>query len=731
MLPAIFSPVETVLQVAQNYRTGSVDVYDVPAPALRSGGVLVRTRASLISTGTERGKIELARKSLLSKARERPDAIRQVVDSVRRQGIAATYRRILTRLDRLTPIGYSAAGEVIGVGEGVTGFRAGDGVSVGGGGYANHAEVVWVPQNLTALIPENVSFDQACFATVAAIPLHALRLATAGLGDTVGVIGLGLVGQLAVRLARAAGCRVVACDLHPKRVDVARQAGATASGPEEIEELVRQATHGRGVDAVLVTAASRTAAPIRLAGAIARERAKVVAVGALALDIPRELYYRKELEIVVSRSYGPGRYDPVYEEKGLDYPVSYVRWTEGRNLGAVLELIAAKALDVTPLISRRFPIAEAVQAYEALLADDPGLLGVVLEYPDRPAETPVRTARLDGLGVPRSGAPRGPIGIGLIGAGSFASNVLLPALKSCGGVKFTAVASASGLSAHDAVRRHGFARALENATAVIADNDVDAVIVATPHHLHASVALQALAAGKPVLVEKPLTINWDQMDRVRASVGPDSPLLVGFNRRFSPHTARVREMLRRRRGAAIITVRVNAGTIPPDNWIHDPQVGGGRLIGEGCHFIDLCTGLLGLAPVAVSATAVSGTDADTPFEDNFVAVLRFQDGSVGTIVYSSKGDARLAKERVEVFCDGWSAVIDNFDRTELYIEGRHISHRDRGAKGHREEVAGFLDAVRTGHQMPISVADILASTAATLGAATSLREGSREVQLLV
>lgn len=719
-----------MLQVAQNYRTGNIDVYDVPPPALRPGGVLVRARASLISSGTERGKVALAKKSLLGKAKDRPDAVRLVLDSLRRDGFLATYRRILTRLDRLTPIGYSAAGEVIGVGAGVTGLRVGDRVAVGGGGYANHAEVLWVPQNLAAPLPKGVAYDRGCFATLAAIPLHALRLANVGLGDTVCVIGLGLVGQLAVRLAQAAGCRVVACDLEPPRVEMARTAGAVASLPDDLEGLVAQATQGRGADAVLVTATSRTSGPVRLAGTVARERATVVAVGALSLDLPRELFYRKELSLVVSRSYGPGRYDPAYEEKGVDYPVSYVRWTEGRNLGAVLELIASNALDVSPLISQRYPIMDAVKAYHALLGDDPALLGVVLEYPDRPAEA-VESVAPTGGPAQRRPPPRGPVGIGLIGVGSFASNVLVPALRRAGDVRLAAVASASGLSAQDAVRRHGFGRAVGTSDAVITADDVDAVIIATPHSSHADLVLDGLAAGKAVFVEKPLAIDWGQFRRLRERVDTHAPLLVGFNRRFSPHSARVQELLRQRAGTAVITVRVNAGRIAGESWIHDPAIGGGRLIGEGCHFIDLCSGLLGVTPIAVSTKAVSGPDPDAPLEDNFVVMLRFPEGSIGTVVYTSKGDSGLAKERIEVFCDGWSAVIDNFDRTELFVRGRHTTHRDRGAKGHREEMAAFLEAVRRGTRMPISSVDLLGSTAATLSAAKSLHEGGREVDLQV
>lgn len=712
-----------MLQVSHDYRTGSVQVVDVPPPVLRPGGVLVRTVASLISTGTERGKIALARKSLLAKARERPDAVRQVIDTVRREGVLGAYRRVKHRLDQLAPLGYSAAGVVTGVGDGVSEYRVGDPVAVGGGGYANHAEILWVPRNLVARVPDGVDFGSAAFATVASIALHSLRLGGSGMAETVGVVGLGLIGQLAVRLALAAGCRVVACDPVVERGDLAALPGVSVGDLSSFASRVHGLSDGIGADVVLVTAASASSDPMRLAVDVVRDRGTVVVVGAVGMDLPRETLFRKEVAVVVSRSYGPGRYDAAYEERGVDYPVSYVRWTEGRNLGAVLWLLAKGRLDVAPLVSRRYPIAEAENAYEVLVGGDPSLIGVLLEYPEREAATPPAVApRRLAASASRPDAGRARVGrvrLGWIGVGSFASNVLLPAFRAAG-AEPVVVSSANGLSARDAVRRHGFRRAVASAVDVIHDPDVNVIVIATPHHLHTSLTLDALDAGKAVFVEKPLAIRMDEFERLAAEVPRGAPLFVGFNRRFSPHVQLVASWLAIRGGAATVAIRVNAGAVPRDSWIHDPDVGGGRLVGEGCHFVDLAGALLGLRPVGVRAMAVGRPDPAAELQDSFTIVLDFPDGSLVTVVYAAKGDTRLEKERVEVFADGWSAVIEDFTRTVLYRAGKRQVFRRRNAKGHREEVEAFVAAVRSGGPMPVAVDDLLASTAATLLAQRSV-----------
>jgi len=714
-----------------------LEVADVPEPAVRAGGLLVRTAASLISAGTERGKIELARKSLIEKARARPEAVRQVLENVRREGIAATYRRVLTKLDRLTPIGYSAAGTVTAIGTGVTRFRVGDRVSVGGAGYANHAEFLWVPQNLAVPLPGDVSFLEGSFATIASIALHGLRLGPAGMGDNVAIVGLGLLGQLAARLAHAAGCRVVGCDVRTERVELAKRVGVAACGPDEFPGLMGTLTDGFGADLVLITAAAKSSEPIRLAGEVARDRAKVVVVGMTGLEIPRELYYRKELSVVVSRSYGPGRYDRHYEDKGIDYPIGYVRWTEGRNMAAVLQLIAARRLVVNDLVSHRYPVADAARAYEELLRDDSPAMAVALEYPER-VRLPPSNTDAGKTGATRGGSPvavratrrsSDALGIGVIGIGSFASNVLIPCIKRVGGSRLVAVASATGLSAEDGLRRHGFLRALPDAATVIGDPDVDAVIIATPHDLHAELALLALEAGKAVFVEKPAAINWEQLGSLREAVTPAAPLFVGYNRRFSPHTQFVQNELKNRTGAAVISVRVNAGRLPAESSLHDPEVGGGRLIGEGCHFIDLCVALVGTPPQNVRAVGIGAHDPDAALLDNFLIVMEFPDSSVASVLYTSKGDLRLPKERIEVFCDGWAAVIDNFDESTVLRDDKKRRYKAKASKGHKEEIAEFVAAVREGKPMPIALDELWATSAATLAARDSLLASGERVGL--
>jgi predicted dehydrogenase/NADPH:quinone reductase-like Zn-dependent oxidoreductase len=711
-------------QLVQDYRTGTVRLVDVPTPVVRPGGVLVRTAASLVSSGTERSKVALARESLIAKARKRPEAVGQVIAAARTEGLAGAKRRVEHKLDQLSPLGYSAAGTVVEVGAGVTRFRAGDSVAVGGGGYANHAEVLWVPHNLVARMPPGVPFEQAAFSTVASISLHAVRLGRPGLGETVGVIGLGLVGQLAAQLAIAAGCRVVGCDLDPHRCDLLRSVGGEATDPERFEARIGTVSGGVGADVVLVAAASAASEPMTLAIGAARDRGRIVAVGAVGMDLPREALFKKEVSIVVSRSYGPGRYDPSYEEAGIDYPVSYVRWTEGRNLDAVLDLIARGKLDLEPLISSRCVLTDAPAMYERLVEGDPSVVGVILEYPDHEAspelsEPPNPTHHTRA----RIGAePR----IGLIGAGTFASNVLVPELRAAG-ARMEVVSSASGLSAEDAVRRHGFARSAGTAVDVVEDPEVDVVVIATPHNLHADLAIQAIANRKAVFVEKPLAIHDEELERLEAAVSADAPLFVGFNRRFSPHAVRMIEWLAGRGSAAMLGMRVNAGAIPAESWIHDPTIGGGRLVGEACHFVDLANAFLGPFPMGVRCVGTGGRDPATTLMDNFVIVLEYDDGSIASITYTSKGSNRLGKEAIEIFCDGSSAVIDNWNRVTLHGPNRTRSHRSRSAKGHREEVRAFLAAVRNGTPMPIPVPELLATTRATLAARTSqLAGGARQ-----
>jgi predicted dehydrogenase/threonine dehydrogenase-like Zn-dependent dehydrogenase len=706
-----------VKQVAQRPRDGRIAVVDAPLPALRPGSLLVANRASLISTGTERTKIELGAKNLAQKARARPDLLRKMVDRARSEGIASALAAAKDRLDALTPLGYASAGIVLRVGAGVEGIGTADRVACGGGGFATHAEVIAVPRNLVATVPEAVPLESAAYATVGAIALHAVRRAEVQLGERVGVIGLGLVGQLAVRILGAGGCTVIGIDLDPQSVGLAASAGARAftRDREGLESSVREATGGLGLDSVLICAAASSRDPVRLAGELARDRGRVVIVGDVPIDADRALFYKKELELRLSRSYGPGRYDRDYEERGRDLPAAYVRWTEQRNMQAFLDLVASGAVDPSPLTTHRFPVEQAERAY-ALLTDDRGderPFGILLEYSyeepaARPNPQPVRARRA------------GAVRIGVIGAGSFARATLLPALRDAG-AELATVASGGGLTATDVANRFGFERPADSADEIFADDSINAIVIATRHASHARLTASALRAGKAVLVEKPLAIDGEGLTEVEQALAPESLLMVGFNRRFAPLAVRLREELK---GIASPTLlaRVNAGPLPADHWTHDPEEGGGRLIGEGCHFVDLLSYLAGASPVAVHALAVPHPQRPLECSDEIVATLRFADGAVGTLVYSGSGDPRLRKERVEAFGGGLAAVLDDFRRLEVYRGGKRRVAKLRQDKGHKAEVAHFVAAVR-GEAEPPALDTYLDSTRATLALVDSLRTG--------
>lgn len=728
-------------QLVREPGTGVLRVESVPPPVVRPGGVLVRTSHSVISIGTERSKLEFGRKSLIGKARSRPDQVRQVLDVVRREGVASAYRKVRHRLNAFTPLGYSTSGVVVGVGAGVTEFRVGDRVACAGAGYANHAELNWVPKNLVARVPEGVSLEGASFATLGAIALQGVRQAGAALGESVVVIGLGLLGQLTVQLLRASGVRVIGVDVDPSRVALASKFGAL--GVERrgaVAERVRVATDGIGADAVIITAATSSEDPMRLACELARQQGRVVVVGEVPINVPRSPAYEKELDVRLSRSYGPGRYDPSYEEGGHDYPVGYVRWTEGRNLGEFVRLLGEGALDLESLITHRYEFEDAVSAYDALTGPEGrSALGVVLRYPEEAREEPRRievgagsagsagatgstgsTGPTVAAGPAARTAAGGRVGIGLVGAGGFASSVLLPELRRLG-VEFRGVVTASGLTARDAAERHGFAYMSGSADELLADPGVDAVIVATRHDEHARLAAESLRAGKAVFVEKPLALDEESLeDVVRAAAG-GGVLMVGFNRRFAPATVFLRERLAGVPGARVVQVRVNAGAVPAESWVHDPLVGGGRLVGEGCHFVDLALYLAGSPAVEVSAMGLGGSDPDSRLQDNVVVTLRCEDGSVASVLYTSKGDPGSGKERVEVFAGGATGVIDDFRRAEFWSGGRRERWRGRQDKGHAAELAAFVRAVREGGESPISLEELENSSRATLRAAEALR----------
>lgn len=710
-------------QVIQSARSGKLALKEVPAPKVRAGSLLVATRASLISAGTERMVVEFARKSLAGKAKARPDLVRKVLDKARRDGLAATFRAVMARLDEPLPLGYSAAGEVLAVGAGLEGaFHAGQRVAVAGAGLANHSELNVVPRNLAVALPDSVADEHACFATLGSIALHGVRSLGVGLGDVVAVVGVGLVGQMAVQLLGLQGARVVAMDTDAARLNLARRMGAELAwnvAEPGLPEAVAALTGGVGCDAILICAATESSEPLETAAEIARDRARVVMTGKTGTEFPYAAFMKKELSIMVSRSYGPGRYDEDFEGRGVKYPVGYVRWTETENLAEVVRLISAPAgrrLEIAPLISHRFPFAAAEDAYRLVTEGTEPHLGVVLTYDRGAAAAPAVFA------TPKAPAP-GRCVLGVIGAGSFARTVLLPEFKRLEQVEMAVVATTRGMTADHARAVFGFGRACADAAEVLADPTVNAVLIATRHAAHAELTARALAAGKSVLVEKPLAVDREQLNRVidtrRTS---EAFFTVGFNRRFAPMTVRARAELARHPGPKVLSLRVNAGALPREAWLNAAEEGGGRVIGEVCHFIDLARALAGAPIVSVQAQAAGGAIADD------VAVsLAFADGSLANLVYTGQGDAAFSKERFECFAGGTVVAIDNFLSLSVTAGGRTRTEKARLGqdKGHRAEVEAFVAAVAAGGPAPVDESELAETSLATIAVLESLREGRR------
>ncbi len=732
-------------QLLQNLRTGETLVAEVPIPTPQFGQALVRTAGSLVSSGTERMIVEFAEKSLLAKARSRPDLVRQVFDKTRREGVLSTAEAALNRLEQPMPLGYSSSGRIVALGEGITGFHVGQRVACAGGGYAVHAEYAAVPINLLAPLPDGVDYESAAFTTLGAIALHGFRLAEVQLGERVAVIGLGLLGLLAAGIANAAGCRVLGIDPNPERVDLAKKMGAEAVTRDQAESAAGAFSKGIGCDGILICADTTSNDPVELAGAIARDRARVIAVGAVGLEIPRKVYFEKELAFLNSRSYGPGRYDPTYEESGHDYPVGYVRWTEGRNLEAFVDLLTAGRLDVKPLITHRFPIDQAAEAYELITGkkDEP-FLGVMLTYPEEKQEgkeidkgARIRTRESNQVKLTPAEADIKGVSVGVLGAGSFATSVMLPAMSKIPDIHLLGIASASGMSAQHAADRYGFSYADSDEVRIINDPDINTVAVLTRHNLHSRQVLSALRTGKHVFCEKPLAINETELNEIEQLMqverengeennSPITPiryplLTVGFNRRFAPLARRMKDFLTNCPEPLVAHYRVNAGYLPLDHWLHDPDQGGGRIIGEGCHFVDFLTFLVGESPTAVTACALP--ECGRYREDNVVMTLSFPDGSLGTISYLANGDKSFPKERIEAFCAGRVAVLNDFRTLETISDGkrRTLRARLRQDKGHRAEWEAFSNAILSGGPPPIPYEQLFSVTRATFAAVQSLR----------
>jgi predicted dehydrogenase len=710
-------------QIIQHNRSGTLRIEDVPPPSLRGPGLLVLNHASLISPGTEKSTVQIAQKSLLGKAMERPEMVKKVLAAVQKDGLKDTLKRIFDRLDTPVALGYSCAGRVAAVGREANHFSVNDRVACAGQNYASHAEMVYVPKNLCVKIPDGVDWEDASFVTLGAIALQGLRQAEPRLGERIAVIGLGLLGQLMIQLLKASGCRVLSADVDDSKLTLARQLGAdVVTASVDLPDAAAAFSDGHGVDAVIITASTKDHGPVETAGAITRKKGRVVVVGAVGMNVPREPYYKKELELRLSMSYGPGRYDSEFEEKGHDYPYGYVRWTETRNMQAFLDLVADGKVLLKPLITHRFPIEKATEAYSLMMQGTTPYMGIVITYPSGsgrvlPNAIPVRPM-----------ASGRPVTLGIIGAGNHVKDMLLPPLQAMHTVSIRAICTASGLTAKALAERLNAGYCTSDAQAVLDDASVNTVLIGTRHDSHAALIVKSLLAGKHVFVEKPLCLNEEELQEIRAvyekTASDGLQLMVGFNRRFSPHAQQAREFFGPRKNPLVMLYRINAGRIPTDHWVQDPEVGGGRVIGEVCHFVDYMSALCGARPASVFAQRIA-RHASGLTDDQCSVSLTFADGSIGTILYTAEGDRSLEKEYFEAHADGKSLTMRDFLETRLHADGRttHFKTAKR-EKGFVEEMTRFVQAVEHGTPPAMAFEEIEAVTRACFLAVQSLQSGS-------
>lgn len=712
-------------QLIQSYKTGELGLFDVPPPICGRDGILITTTASLVSAGTEKMIVDIAKKSLVGKAKARPDLVMQVINKMKQEGVKNTLEKVFNKLDTPIPLGYSCAGTVAEVGANISGLSLGDRVACGGAGYASHSEINYIPKNLLVKIPDNVDNADASFVTVGAIALQGVRQAAPTLGEKIAVIGLGLIGQLTVQLLKANGCKVLGADPDAGKLSLAKSLGADmVCRPEELINAAAGFSGGHGVDKVIITASTSSSQPVIDAGEIARHRATVVVVGMVGMEVPRNQYYKKELDLRLSMAYGPGRYDPVYEEKGIDYPYAYVRWTEQRNFEAFLGLVSEGKVTPKVLVTHQFAFGDALKAYDLLEGKlKEKYLGIVLTYPDA-ADVNKRRIQISEQ-PPRSAGLRA----GLLGAGNFTKAVLLPRMKKAGGFELVGVCTATGISAHATGEKYGFKYITTDADELINNDEVNTVFITTRHNTHADYVIKALKAGKHVFTEKPLCITESELDELSSvysllsARGSSLPLvMVGFNRRFSPLVVRMKEAA----GDAPMSIvyRVNAGVIPKDSWIQDREVGGGRIVGEVCHFMDTCSFLAGSLPLSVFASCVHKADTSVPDEDNVSIVVTFANGSTAAIHYSAYGNRQMPKEFIELFAGNTAMQMNDFRELTIFSGNRKERVRSSNQdKGFHAELTAFRDGVGSGAP-PIPFDSLLLTTRATFAVLEALRTGS-------
>jgi predicted dehydrogenase len=701
-------------QLLQSLKNGRTEIAQIPCPAAGHGKILIETRRSLVSAGTERMLVEFGKAGWIEKARQQPDKVRQVLDKVRSDGILPTLEAVRSKLDRPIPLGYCNVGTVLEVGKGVTGYEPGDRVASNG----HHAEVVAVSEHLCARVPDNVGDDAAAFTVVGAIALQGIRLVQPTLGETVTVTGLGLIGLLTVQLLRAHGCKVIGIDFDPEKVRLAAAFGAEtidlSKGVDPVAAAERL-TRGRGVDAVIITASTSSDEPVHQAALMCRKRGRIVLVGVAGLKLSRADFFEKELSFQVSCSYGPGRYDTGYEEEGLDYPIGFVRWTEQRNFEAVLDMMSDGRIDVTPLISHRFELDEVDRAYALVSSDEPSL-GILLAYP-RAADAGEPAPRQRALTITGRAPHPGQVRLGFVGAGNYATAVLIPAFAEAG-AHLATIASSGGISGTHAARKFGIGSSTTDVGALVDSPEIDAVIIATRHDSHADLVRRALATGKHVFVEKPMALTAEELDAIaeaRAAAveaGLAPVVTVGFNRRFAPHVRKMKELLGGAPGPKSMVMTANAGAIPADHWVHDPVAGGGRVLGEACHYVDLLRFLAG-APIE----SVRSQFMDASTRDTATIELAFADGSIGTVHYFANGNRRVPKERLEVYASGKVLQLDNFRRLDAFgWPGFSRMKLRRQDKGQRDLARAFIEAIRTGTGDPIPFDELVEVSRAAIQA---------------
>lgn len=704
-------------QLTQQLKSGFMEILEVPFPALNKGNILIRNHYSVISSGTEGKTVTDARKGYIAKAKSRQKEVKAVIEMVKSNGFLPTYKLVMNKLEAPSPLGYSTAGEVIAVAEDVGGFRVGDYVACGGDG-AFHADVIAVPKNLAVKVPKSVDIKQAAFSTIAAIAIQGIRRADIRMGENCLIIGMGLVGQLTYKILENSGMYPIGIDISQQQIDQSKIAGIEQvynRNQEGIDQIIINFTNGYGADAIIITAGTSSLDPVEYAGAMARNKAKVVIVGAVPTGFSRVHYYKKELDLKMSMSYGPGRGDVDYEEKGIDYPIGYVRWTENRNMQSFIDLLASKRLDISNLISHTFTLEDSPKAYDMILAREEPFAGVVIQYE---RETDLKKK----VELSNQEYKAEDANVGFIGAGSFAQGTLLPNLK--GKCNFISIATAQGNESVYVSKKYGFNKCYENGDDVINDKNVNTVFIVTRHNLHADFIMKALEAGKNIFIEKPLAMNFYELSKIKElyeSLKKKPKLMVGFNRRFSPYIQKIKTTFLDDQQKAI-NIKINAGQLPVDHWVNDPDIGGGRIIGEACHFIDLAMYLSGSKITSVSAEAMN----DYNNLDNTVAInLTFENGSIANISYFSNGSKQLPKEYYEVFCGGTVITVDDFNSLKIYTSNTKKKKFKKQDKGHKEELKKFIESIKDGKPAPISFEDCYISTLATFKAIESLKSKRR------